>query len=490
MKTAIIILTIILVAFPLMALNLNTGSVSMEFNNVDIANVLQVFSKEKGLNIVAGEDVHGNISVDLHKVTFKKALDAILTTNGYDYSINGDIIKVFKQGKDELKSAIITLKNVSANDMINVAKNFIGPDGKISADKTTNSIIVLDTDKNVKNIKKMLITLDKKSGKALNTKNIQPGYSVRIITLKKARVKDVVSVIKPLFGKKDKIVFDNKSNTIIASASPDVLKILDKVVKKLDVKTRQVMIEAKIMEVNLRQNDSMGMDWFWRNLAKGVYDSDGNQQNLYSFATKIPSDVNSMTSGGIFNFGTIAAKHLSGVIKAISDKSKAKLISAPRLAVLNNDSAEIEINDKWPKKEYSQVSAAGNTARDVTTFEFVDVPIKLSVTPVIGDDNFIDVTVNLQVDNVVEIVDKETNTPRISSRKTTTTLRVKNGETIAIGGLIKNDVINSHSKVPVLGDLPLIKNAFRSSKKDIIRSELIIFITPSIMMEYAKNKLK
>jgi len=489
MKILTALFGIILIAFPLFSLDLNTGNVSMEFNNVDIANVLQVFSKEKGLNIIAGENVHGKISVNLHDVSLKKALDAILTINGYDYSIEGDIIKVFKRGSTDLSSAIITLKNISAENMMGIAKNFCGPNGKISFDKNTNSIVVFDTSKNISNLRSVLISLDNKSAKTLDSKNIQPGYSVRIITLKNARVKGVVSVIKPLFGKDDKIVYDTKSNTLIASASPDVLKIIDQVVKKLDVHTRQVMIEAKIMEVSLRQNDSMGLDWFWRNLAKGVYDSDGNQQNLYSLSTKIPSDVGNMTSGGIFNFGTIAAKHLSGVLKAISDKSDAKLISAPKLAVLNNASAEIEINDKWPKKEINQVTAAGNTAKDITTFEFVDVPIKLLVTPVIGENDYIDVTVSLQVDNVVEIVDKETNTPRISSRKTSTTLRVKNGETIAIGGLIKNDIIKSNSKVPVLGDIPIIKNAFRSSKKDIIRSELIIFITPSIMMEMI-NKSK
>ncbi|MDD2716447.1 MAG: secretin N-terminal domain-containing protein [Candidatus Wallbacteria bacterium] len=489
------VLIILLFTAISMAVDLDKQTVTMEFKDVDIQTVLQIFVKEKGLNIVAGDDVRGRISVSLNNVTLKRALEAILDVNGFGYSLEGDIVRVFKQGNEHRVNEIVNLQKLDAEQAKNLMASLLGPGGTITADASTRSLLIVDTPDRIRNIRETISSLEGKvipsfAGTKEGTitpfigipNTVSVGKELRIIPIKLGNAAEIALMIKPLLSFDAVILTDEKTNTLFITDRKQAIDSAASVISYLDRKPMQVMIEAKIMEVALSKSDTMGMDWFWHNIMTGVYDAAGNPEDLASLAVKIPAAVlDPRNPGGTIRFGTMDSRNFNMALKALSTKSDAKLLSAPKVATLNNCSAEIEINSRWPKQQQQTTTSAGNAPRDTVTYDFVDVPIKLNVVPKIGEDGFINMQLEIQVDNVVEIVDVATNTPRITSRRTTTMMRVRDGDTIAIGGLIKNDVLNKTSKVPVLGDLPLIKSMFRSTAQSLEKSELIIFITPVIM---------
>ncbi|MDD5090402.1 MAG: hypothetical protein PHQ23_05745 [Candidatus Wallbacteria bacterium] len=487
-RCAMMIILILSATGVLHAIDLDAEMVSMEFKDADIQTVLQIFVREKGLNIVAGSDVTGRVTVSLNNVSLKKALEVILEVNGFDYLVEGNIVKVFRRGSEPVRNIVLQLDRLDAEQAAILVKPLLSNEGKLNTDPSTNSLVVIDNQASLDNVTRLIRLLEERSSGKPAGKSTGFGRRLQVFTLKKGDSGSVGTLIKPLLSEKGEIINDMKSNSLIVTDLEQNLSVIDEAIAFLDRKPRQVMIEAKIMEVSLRRNDNMGLDWFWHNLAKGVYDASGVAQDLSSLTVKMPSEVAQMATGGILRFGTLDSQKLTLAIKALTERSESKLLSAPKIAALNNTPAEIEINDRWPKKQISQTGTAGGEARDTTTFEFVDIPVKLSVVPKIGEDDYIDMNLTLQVDNVVEIVDTATNTPRISQRKSNTTLRVKNSETIVIGGLIKNDVIKRLEKVPVLGDLPLIRAAFRTHRTDLMKSELVIFITPYIMEEHSGDK--
>ena len=251
---------------------------------------------------------------------------------------------------------------------------------------------------------------------------------------------------------------NSEQNAVVVSAPTQMLEKIKSDLAKVDIAPPQIMIDAVAVEVSSNNdlNLSLLLDGTWDN---GKFSSNSETGEL-TYAT--------LDEG--------LAKQFLSKIKALVANNKAKINANPRMAVLNGHSANIFIGaQRFIRVEYS--SGYGDPVQQIKA---VDVGTKLIVTPWTGGNGEITTRIVPEVSNIVEL-DRETGLPTLSSRTAATTVRVKDGETIIIGGLTTEQEYDTRRKVPILGDLPIIGSLFRSKSRTTTDTELLILITPRIL---------
>jgi type II secretory pathway component GspD/PulD (secretin) len=242
-------------------------------------------------------------------------------------------------------------------------------------------------------------------------------------------------------------------------------------IKTLDVEAPQVMIEAMIINVKLTDELKMGIDW----------NKLGTLDNYFSQDLSITGSTNPF---GQINFSKVTgAWTLAGLLDFIQTYSDVKVLANPKVLVLNNHTATIEAVEEVPYRKLSETSGGGL----IGTTSFKEAGIKLQVTPQITQDG--QIIIHIRPEQSAQIgtfTIENSETPVIETRKAETTLRVEDGQTIIIGGLRKKQPTVEESKIPILGDIPLIGLLFRKVSTKQIESELAVFITPRI---YTDGKL-
>lgn len=303
----------------------------------------------------------------------------------------------------------------------------------------------------------------------------------RVVFCNYAKAADLEKILSTRLSKGGKIVSDARTNSLIITDLADSLDKMEGLIRSLDVPTQQVLLEAKIVEINLTNGFSLGTIWdgvFRDGLVnpKGVSDLYNPMMNNFIYSTA--------SGGGLDNsFGAIGVSILEGdwsitghIEAGIQDKN-AKILSNPKLLVLNNQEASIDIVEEIP---YTESKTTSSSTGDITgTTSFKQAGIKLKVKPQINRDGSIVLAVSPEQSyRTGQAID---NTPIINTTKSTTTLMLRSGETAAIGGLIRETEDETTTKVPLLGDIPLLGYLFKSTQKNKTRSELTIFITAKIV---------
>ncbi|MCB1926942.1 MAG: type II secretion system secretin GspD [Rhodocyclaceae bacterium] len=273
-------------------------------------------------------------------------------------------------------------------------------------------------------------------------------------------------------GEGVRIVADGNQNALLIYAPRADYARIESALRKLDVATAQVLIEASIIEVTLRDQLEYGLQWFFTNNVKG--------HGWSGTGVLSTTDSGTIAAGGsgftytVANpFGDIAAK-----LRLLADKSLINVISSPSLMVLDNQTAEIQVGDQQPVKTVS--TASSTTGITTESIEYKDTGVHLTVTPSINAGNMI--TMELQ-QSITDIGDPEPATGQrpFLERSISSRVAVRSGETIVLGGLIKNNKSSGREGVPVLHDLPLIGDLFGTSTVNTDRTELIVMITPRVV---------
>jgi type IV pilus assembly protein PilQ len=249
---------------------------------------------------------------------------------------------------------------------------------------------------------------------------------------------------------------NSEQNAVVVTAPSQMLAKIGSDLHSIDVPSPEISIEAIAVELNDTRDLNLG-------LKLGSPDPD-------SFSS-VDSPV------GIITYNTIGTlpRTFEANLQALEQKGKARVRARPRMAVVNGREASIFIGAQ--RFILTQFNQYGQTQ---TRIQPVDVGVKLSVTPLTGGNGEITTHIAPEVSNITEL-DLQTGLPVLSTRRADTTVRVKDGETIAIGGLTLNQEQTTRGKVPILGEIPLIGNLFRSRKKNTVQTELVIFITPRIL---------
>jgi type II secretory pathway component GspD/PulD (secretin) len=292
-----------------------------------------------------------------------------------------------------------------------------------------------------------------------------------VFKLNFANAKEIEPTINKLVSHNGRVGIDNRLNSIVVTDTATNLEQIRQAILRLDIKAPQVMVEVLIVNVKLSDELKMGVDWTRL----------GTSQNYFSQNLSATGGTNPF--GQVTFFSTSSNWSLQGLLDFVETNKDVKVLASPKVLVLNNHTATIDSVEEIPYKELSETSAGGS----IGTVSFKEAGIKLEVTPQISDNGYVIMRVKPeQSAKIGTFTIENSETPVIETRKTDTILRVKDGQTIIIGGLRKNEPSVVESKIPILGDIPFIGMLFRKVDVDQVESELGVFITPHI---YTDGKL-
>ncbi len=381
----------------------------------------------------------------------------------------------------------LNLKGVSLKNTLQMLCNRLGKNLLLSSDVNNRML-----DMNLQNITprdafSVILQTNNLAYKAMagnvwfvaSSKTIGDHTVVKNVACKYADAGEMVKILTSIVKGAGAIIADQRTNTLILKGTPEALRRMEKLIRQLDRPTKQVYIQAEIVEVSATDGKELGVEWLWKNANfKSFQGKVGSDFGLVlnpantgeNSESSEPSETSPFPTGSGLGIG-ILNTDVQAVLHALNERNQVNLLSRPRVVTMDNQEAVIEVGDQIPFKKLNQFG--------VTSFEFKDATVQLVVKPHIIDSEYILLEVAPKADFQNGFTPD--GTPIISTRKASTKVKVRNGETIVIGGLIRDSLIKNQQKVPILGDIPLLGWLFKSTKSTKVKTELIIFITPFIL---------
>ena len=412
-------------------------AISLDFKDADIVSVLRVLSMKSNVNIVTGPEVKGLVTVRLDNVPWDKALDVILRTYNYVFERDGNIIRV--TSRDQMKLEPVETKTFILN------------------------------------------------------------YS---------KAKEIQASIADMLSERGKVKSSERTNMLVVTDIPTNLYRIGEVIKKLDKVTSQAFIDSKIIKTDLSNTEKLGIDWSVANvgLTKGATrpttfpftqtaDSIGPVMNQF-FPIQHAAGVNSndprtfpypgvaVPSGNTFAYGTLDFSGFAALLNLLETRVNTKTVSNPRVVVLNNQTATIQVGQEIPIPSFERNETTGSM--EVTGFSYRRTGVVLNVTPHINSADEILVDLAPEVSAVGANQDFGTDqiqAPRFDTTKAKTQVLIQSGQTIAIGGLLSDATNIKETKVPFFGDVPIVGKLFRSKTTNTAASpstqkvETLFFVT-------------
>lgn len=309
----------------------------------------------------------------------------------------------------------------------------------------------------------------------------ETGLSSYVVSLKFADANDVKAALK---GLTEKIEVDRGGNRLIVVTSPRIISEIESIVSELDRPARQVMLEARIVEVSTDDTKKFGVDWDLLN-RQGVLIVEGNPSPSANNAFPddlpfIPPTVNGKIAGlqGLSR----QAKAFQIAIDMLIREGNARVLANPKLATLNGKEANMLVGQRIPFLVSGTVFAGGGAA-PVQTVQREEVGIKLSITPLINADGYITTVIKPEVSSVTGFKGDNADLPVIATRQASTTVRLKDGSSVIIGGLLSEEKTVTISKVPFLGSIPGLGLLFQHQSITSTKKDLVIEVTPRILPE-------
>jgi len=462
------------------------GVITIDFKEADIQSVLRILAEKGNVNIVYSRDVVGAITMRLNEVPWQKAMDVILKTYGYGYEREGNIITVSpmaklteqKKAEKELSEVqpvvteVFTLKYLDANDAKKVIDPQLSPRGKVTV-------------------------VEMKGKKGWKFGAVVAGAAATSGSAKLERETQQEEA---------------RSKTLVVSEIPPYMEKIREVLKKIDIMPKQILIETKIVEVSKDKLKDLGFEWGTG--ATGAESSTITPITIkrtkeeitterrpseviggHSLSTQVtPSSfVPKATGLTVANTGLeILFRKLTGaqfevILHALEEDVGVNTLSNPRILTLDNQEATILVGTKYPILD-SNVSGTDSTTTTSTLKYYQDIGIQLNVVPQISGDKYINMIVHPAVTSYTDTLKARSSSgqitaeyPIIQTREAETQVMMKDGETIVIGGLLKDVTSKSKFSVPILGKIPILGLLFTRDTTDTEKIDLLIFITATII---------
>lgn len=434
------------------------ASVTMNIVDSEVREVLTSLASIGGVNIVADDSVNGKITVQLAGVSFQEALDIITKTKGLQYQTIGNTIIVgtknnMSAGFGQLH--VFHLKFANPDDVVNAAKLALGLGGSTESSSTENSTQTTTTS---------------------NTNNTNSTTSNNDGTTT-AEISGNLTV-------------DKATNSLLFYGTASEAQKIRVVLDQIDIPYEQVSLEAQVMSINKTDSKNLGIEWEWSKAPQYYEEYTPEKINIDATTGKItsiePAEItkrassfNKGTTGGIISFGRSPDGlpyefYYAAKINALINNGKANILSKPKITTINGKEATINIGGEVP---IPTLTVSDNTT--TTTYEYKETGIILKYTPRVNDDGYITAKIHTEVSTPT--YDADAKAYRFNKRSADTQVRLKDGETMVIGGLIGSDESKVMSKIPFLGDLPILGRFFSNVNNSKNESEVIIFVTARIV---------
>lgn len=448
--------------------------ISVDLRQIDILAVMKFLAEEGELNIVTGKNVGGRVTLSLKDVSIRDVLDIISLSYELSYVVQNSIIHVMTEADyqrlfgssfaDQRQVRRLQLQHADPTSVAALLGNLKSTVGRVIADAQTRTIVLIDVPEKLGPMVEAAKSMDRAS--ELQTQVFELGYG------KAEEVSpEVEKVLTPNLGA---VRLDKRTNTLVVTDVSRRMQDVRRVINAFDRKTREVIIEAKIIEVRLSDEFQMGVNW------ERLFQQLANLKLEGTFPI-IPS-VGPLGPVGQLTVGTLADDNFTAVIELLQTVGTTNVLSTPRIAVVENEEAKILVGTReaFVTSVVTQTQTAATTAEEVT---FIDVGVSLTVTPTINQEGFVTMKIKPEVSSVTRFLTTGTDNqiPIVQTSTAETTVMVKDGVTIIIAGLIEDQSVNTTKKVPILGDIPILGAAFRSKEEEVIKSELVIFLTPFII---------
>jgi general secretion pathway protein D len=263
------------------------------------------------------------------------------------------------------------------------------------------------------------------------------------------------------------ITSDDESNALVIYSTPQQYRIVEDARHKLDVRPLQVMIEATIGEVTLTDELQYGLQWFFR---QGKHSAELGEGKTNALVQNFPG----------FSY-MFSEANTNVVLNALTSLTTVNVLSSPELFVLNNHTASLQVGDEVPITTASAVSTDTSSAPLVNSVEYRDTGVILKVTPRVNDSGLVLLDIAQEVSDVATTDTSNIDSPTIQQRRIASSVAVQDGQTIVLGGLIKDNRSDTKAGLPFLRDLPGIGELFGSRDKTHDRTELIVLLTPKVV---------
>ncbi len=465
--------------------------ITLDIRDMNMVDVIKFLAVKGDFNVVTSPAVAGRATLFLKSVSIKDALDIAIISNQLAYQIQNDIIQVMteaefetlfgKKFSDQTLVKIIRLSYAKPTYVLAALEGIKSNIGKIIIDEDTGSVVLIDTPKVINEMTKAIEVIEQ----PLETLVYNLQYAQADVVAEQLRARIDAHTVGTVSA-------DERSNQLIVRAFPARRTEVEGIIKSLDTPTKEVLVEARVIQIVMKPKYDVGIDWD----LDFKYSNDDVLRRL-TFSNKYLNEGGLPTSDELVNtFGKVAignvnVDHFIGAIRALKQVLETKIISNPKILVTNNQEAKIHIGDTVPYI-ISTTSGTGDNAITSEDVRFVDVGLKLNVTPTINDDGFVTMRLKPEISTVVGSIDsKGGGIPQVNKTMVETTVMVQDGTSIIMGGLKKDDKVHLKKGLPGLMNVPFFDRLFSRTSDVIANTEIVIFITPHIVTgkdDYAKTK--
>lgn len=375
-------------------------------------------------------------------------------------------------------------------------------DLQMVADKRNNAILLSGEDLQRERAKILIARLDRPTTQTGN---------VRVVYLEYATAKDVSVVLSKVVQNMHRmgpgntkgapatqgatVEADEATNSLLITAEGDTLNALLSVVERLDIRRAQVLVEAIIVEMQLTDTQNIGVEWLFQNASKGILGSSKGAGNALGIASAVFGDADELitnlgqalasTSGETFaTAGNTQGEEFVVLVNMLESNSNANILSTPTLLTMDNNEAMISVGQNVPFKTGSFTNTGGGAVSSpFQTIQREDVGITLTVTPHVNEGDKVIMEIRQEISSIDQGAPTQSSDLITNQRKVETQVMARDGDVIVLGGLIRDDIQEGERRVPILGNIPGIGRLFRSNTNTSIKSNLMIFIRPTIVRD-------
>ena len=453
----------------------------------DVVQLIEFLAYRGGLNnIVIGKGVSGlTTKLKFQDVTVGEALEIVLSVNNLAYEIRNGIITIMTDEEyeavhgisfyDNRDVEVIDLQYADPAHVASMLSPLKSPAGTVVSDSVTGTLILIDSPAKIREMAAIVEKAD------IRTVTRVIPTETQVFVLEYADVEELQSeVTGMLSASAGSLNVNARTKSLIVTDLAHNMRKIEGLIEAFDQPRRQVFIEAKIVEVSLRDQYQLGINW--EHLFEGLDPRMSFNSTVSRSAATAGSGIGSLTYKTVF-----AGGDLTVVLDALKTVGDTKILSNPHVAVMSDEEATIKVVRDQPYAEAQLESGTTNVVGE--QIEFIEVGVKLDVTPRINRGGFISMGIKPEVSTVVDEYQAFRAIPVVQKAYAETTVMVRDSETIIIAGMIRNEKSQGTARVPFLGSIPLLGRLFRSDTESLLTSETIVFLTPRIVTGARPYKL-
>ncbi|MEK7851969.1 MAG: secretin N-terminal domain-containing protein [Deltaproteobacteria bacterium] len=491
-------------------------AVKVDFKEVELPVFIRLVSDMTGKNFTFDEKVTGKVTIISPKEVSVDELYqlflSVLQFKGFTTIPSDNLIQIIplsdakqnwtqvltEEKGEGFVTRLVPLTYLNANEGMKVVTPLISRNGVINAYLPTNTIILTETAMNAERLVSLLSALDKETPPGKGKINVYP--------LENAEAEEVAKTLTNLFSRQlpagqqpgagiglsgpVNVTADKSTNSLIITSAPEDYDSVKEVIGKLDLRRRQVYVEAAIMEISLSKMKELGVEFRALDVPKAgeVTPFGGTNFGGMGAAVSGPAglaELSGMAAGvvkGTFTFRGTEFLNVGALVRALQTEGDVNVLSTPHLLTTDNQKAEIVVGENVPFVTGQSQTSGGNI---LTSIERKDIGITLRLTPRVSEGEFVKLELYQEISSLTQSAAFDPNKvgPVVNKRYASTTVVARDGETIAIGGLLRDNEVKIVRKVPLLGDIPLLGWLFRYKRTQVDKTNLLIFITPTIVKE-------